>query len=49
MTAGNGVLANVYRGESDFRKIGENEAKVYKTSVYKGGMQFFYIKNERKV
>ena len=36
------VLANVYRGESDFRKTGEKGVKWYKTSVDAGGMQVFY-------
>jgi hypothetical protein len=36
MEAGNEVLDNVYGGDSDFQKIGEKEAKLYKTSVHRG-------------
>ena len=44
MEVGNEGLANVYRGEGDFQKIGEKEAKLYKINVYWGGMWFFLEK-----
>ena len=39
------VLANVYWGENGFKNSDGKRMKLYKTSVYRGGMKVFFEKN----
>ena len=42
------VSSNVYAGESDFRKIRQKRAKLYKTSIHAGETVVFFEKNVLK-